>query len=135
VRIGIVADIHDAVGPLARALDEFRSRGVEQVISLGDACETLMYQGRPREVAALLRQSGAVGVWGNHDFGLCWDVPEAIRNLVPPDLLEYMGTMQPQLAVAGCRFSHVEPWLDAYNLEDLWYYEGLPDTAETAGWR
>jgi hypothetical protein len=27
-----------------------------------------------------------------------------------------------------CRFTHVEPWLDAHDLAQLWYFEGLPDT-------
>jgi len=30
-------------------------------------------------------------------------------------------------------FSHVEPWLDAHNLEHLWYYDGPPDTPEKVG--
>ena len=48
-------------------------------------------------------------------------------------MLEYMAGMQPQLVVEGCRFSHVEPWLDAFKVEDLWYFEGPPDTPEKAG--
>jgi hypothetical protein len=90
----------------------------------------LLGRGRIGEVAALLRECSAVGVWGNHDFGACYDVSEEVRRLTPPNVLEYMATMQPQLVVGGCRFSHVEPWLNAHNIEDLWYYEGPPDTPE-----
>jgi hypothetical protein len=131
VRIGIVADIHEAVEPLARALAEFRRRGVDQVVNLGDACDTLSL-GKTGEVVALLRDCGAVGVWGNHDFGACYDVPDEVRRRTPPDVLEYLATMQPHLVLGGCRFTHNETWLDPHKMEDLWYYEGLPDTPEKA---
>jgi hypothetical protein len=133
VRIGIVTDIHEAVAPLQQALAEFRRRGVDQVVSLGDACDTLLHPSRAGEVVALLRESRAVGVWGNHDFGLCREVSERVRGQVAPGVLEYLATMQPHLVVAGCRFSHVEPWLDACQLENLWYLGGPPDTPEKAG--
>jgi hypothetical protein len=130
MRIGIVADVHEAIEPLERALLEFRRRGVDQVVSLGDACDTFSRMGRAAEVVALLREVRAVGVWGNHDFGLSYMVPEKLRQQTAPDVLEYMGTMQPHLVVDGCRFSHVEPWLDARKVENLWFYDGPPDTPE-----
>jgi hypothetical protein len=130
MRIGILADIHEAVGPLERALDEFRRRRVDLVVSLGDACDTFSASGLAGEVVALLRAAGAVGVWGNHDVGLCFQVPESLRQRAGPAVLEYMAGMQPQLVVEGCRFSHVEPWLDARKVEDLWYFDGPPDTPE-----
>ena len=132
MRLGIVADIHEAVEPLQRALTEFHRRGVDQVVSLGDACDTFSRVGRSGEVVALLREAHAVGVWGNHDFGLSYDVSERLRQETPPDVLEYMATMQPHLVINGCRFSHVEPWLDACKIENLWYFDGPPDTPEKA---
>ncbi len=133
MRIGIVADIHEAIESLQQALYEFRIHQVDMVVSLGDACDTFGPAGRSAEVAALLRNAGAVGVWGNHDLGLCCDVSDEIHRVAAPELLDYMSSMQPQLVVAGCRFSHVEPWLDARRLEDLWYFDGLPDTSERVG--
>lgn len=130
--IGIVADIHETVGPLRQALAEFDRRGVDLVVSLGDACDTFSPVGQAAEVVALLRAARAVGVWGNHDIGMCVDVPEKIRQRVAPGVLEYMAGMRPQLVVGGCRFSHVEPWLDARKIEDLWYFDGPPDTAAKA---
>jgi hypothetical protein len=132
MRIGIVTDIHEAIVPLKRALEEFRRRSVDQVVSLGDACDSFSRVGRAAEVVALLRATGAVGVWGNHDFGLARDVPQIIREGAAPEVLEYMGTMEPYLAIEDCRFSHVEPWLDANKAENLWYYDGPPDSADKA---
>ena len=34
------------------------------------------------------------------------------------------------LDVEGCLFSHVEPWLDPEKIEDLWYFDGPPETPE-----
>jgi len=133
VRIGILADIHEAIEPLRRALVEFRRMGVDQVVSLGDACDTCGTVGRAGETVALLREARAVGVWGNHDFGLCGDVPSELRQRAAPGVLDFMASMQPHLVLEGCRFSHVEPWLDACQIENLWYFDGLPDTAEKAG--
>ena len=132
MRIGILADIHEAIEPLQRALAEFRSRRVDLIVSLGDACDSFSSEGRASEVVRLLREAHAVGVWGNHDFGLSVEVSEALREMAGPTVVDYMATMQAQLVLAGCRFSHVEPWLDARKVENLWYFDGPPDTPEKA---
>src|SRR5215472_11659351 len=107
MQIGIVADIHEAIEPLRTALAEFHGRGVEVVVNLGDACDTFTPVGRSAEVVALLREAGAVGVWGNHDVGLCNQVSNKVRNDTDPAVLAYMATMRPHLMLEGCRFSHV----------------------------
>ncbi|MBC7820449.1 MAG: metallophosphoesterase family protein [Planctomycetaceae bacterium] len=132
MRIGIVADIHEEVDSLKRALSLFRREGVDAVVSLGDACDSYRASGNPAQVATLLREAGAVGVWGNHDVGLSYEVSDQLRRLADPAFLEYMSGMQPHLTIENCRFSHVEPWLDAKKIEDLWYFDGWPDTPEKA---
>ena len=131
--IGIVADIHDSVVPLEATLARFRGLGVEQVVSLGDAFETFK-RGEPgAKIALLLREHRAMGVWGNHDVGLSHKIPSDIRAVADPDLLEFTQSLKPQLVLDSCRFSHVEPWLDPTNIEDLWHFDGTPNTAELAG--
>ena len=130
--LGLVADIHEDVESLDTALGRFRQRQVDLVVSLGDACDSFSDIGRSREVVALLREARAVGVWGNHDFGLCTNVRDDVRAEAGSEVLEFMAGMKPQLVVDDIRFSHVEPWLDANRFEDLWYYEGPPDTVEQA---
>jgi hypothetical protein len=132
MQIGIVADIHEAIEPLRNALAEFRSRDVERVVNLGDACDTFTPVGRSSDVVALLRGAGAVGVWGNHDVGLCNQVSDKVQHETDPAVLAYMATMRPQVVLEDCRFSHVEPWLDAGLVENLWYFDGVPDTPEKA---
>lgn len=132
MRIGIVADIHDAVAPLERALALFRERGVDVVVTLGDAFESIRPGDPGVEVGRLLAEAGPVGVWGNHDVGVSDAVPESIRAIADPRLLEYAAALTPQRVVSGCRFCHIEPWKDARSLEDLWIFEGVPETGAQA---
>jgi predicted phosphodiesterase len=125
MRLGLLADIHEAVDLLREALGLFRRHGVDEVISLGDFCG--MHE-HLEETVTLLRDAGVVGVWGNHDFGLCRPAGPSIGERVPADLLAWTTTMQPRLLRDDCLFTHVEPWLDANDLMQLWYFDGLPDT-------
>ena len=128
MRIGIVSDIHDDVTTLRTALTALRREGVEQVVSLGDAFDSCKPGDPGVEVASLLHEAGAVGVWGNHDVGLSHEVSAEVRELAAPSLLEFAARLQPQLTLEGCRFSHIEPWRDPRRVEDLWAFDGMPDT-------
>lgn len=130
--IGIVADIHDAVEPLARALALLRDRGVERIVTLGDAFDSCLPGEPGAQVARLLQEADATGVWGNHDFGLSREVPLQILDRADPAVLGFAARLQPQLAMDECRFSHIEPWKDPCRLEDLWDFDGVPDTGERA---
>lgn len=126
MNIGIVTDVHEDVENLARVLEALR--GVDVLVSLGDTCDLYGPASRAAGVAALLRDAGAVGVWGNHDIGLCHDVPARVRATADPALLAYMATMRPRLEIDGCHFSHVEPWLDPHDPAQIWYFDGPPET-------
>lgn len=132
MHVGIVADIHDAVKPLRTALSLLRERGVEHVVTLGDAFDSFHPGGPSAEVAALLREAGAIGVWGNHDVGLSHEVTEQMRAGADHALLAFAARLEPQLVLERCRFSHIEPWKDPRRLEDLWGSAQAPDTTERA---
>jgi hypothetical protein len=128
MRIGILADIHEDLDHLRWAIAVLGEHGADRLVVLGDVCG--MHAGL-EETVTLLDQAGATGVWGNHDFGLCGDNPR------PEDwqrygerILGFMGRLRPRLEVDGCLFTHVEPWLDPEKLEDLWYFDGPPETPE-----
>ena len=125
--LGLLADIHEAVEPLREALGVFAAHGVEEVVVLGDICR--MHR-RLAETVALLHEARAVGVWGNHDFGLCRDIGDDIRQRFAPAILEYAQTLQPTLVREDCLFTHVEPWLDANDIAQLWYFDSPPRTPE-----
>ncbi|CAN5666504.1 hypothetical protein BH23PLA1_BH23PLA1_28990 [soil metagenome] len=127
MKLGLLADIHEHVEHLEAALSWFDREGVEQVVVLGDVFEM---GNRLDETTRLLIEAGAVGVWGNHDFGLCKDPEPDLRARYSAEALDFLATLQPRLEIEGCLFTHVEPWLDPENVLDLWFYEGSPETPE-----
>lgn len=130
MRIGIITDVHDDTERLARALAALRADNVDAIVSLGDTSDLHGRWQNVSGVAALLKQYGVVGVWGNHDHGLCRDVSDDAKAKFDANSLAYMATMQPRLVLADCHFSHVEPWLNPEKVEDLWLCSGLPDVPE-----
>jgi hypothetical protein len=121
VRLGIITDIHEHVELLRAVLDDLKQREVDQVVFLGDLVET---GERIEETCRLLADAQVVGVWGNHDFGLCHEVSEEIRQSYSDPVLRFMESLRPRLEIAGCLFAHVEPWLDPTVVEDLWFFGG-----------
>lgn len=134
MRIGLVTDIHNHGAELATALELFRARGVGQVVTIGDACDVFGKGDGADEVATLLDRCSAAGVWGNHDFCLCRDVPDAFRDRYPPVVLDVMARMQPRLIVGDCHFSHKESSVDPHDVAQLWDICDRPlDLMERAG--
>lgn len=120
MRLGLVTDIHNHAAELARALELFRERGVEQVVTIGDTLDAFAGGGGAAEVAALLQECGAIGVWGNHDFTFCREVPERVRVRHPQMVLDVMARMQPRLVIGDCHFSHKESSVDPHDVSQLW---------------
>lgn len=124
MKLGLLTDIHEQVANLRTALDRFRKEQVDQVVVIGDLFETGK---RIEETCRLLTEAKAIGVWGNHDYGLCFEPSEEVCAKYPTSVIEYMTSLRPRLTIDDCHFTHVEPWLDPENVGDLWYYEGPPD--------
>lgn len=120
MRLGLLADVHEAVELLDLAIVALRGRGVDRFVCLGDVFET---GPRLAEAVDRLERAGAVGVWGNHDFGLCVDPAEETLSRYPGPTLDYLATFRGALTLGGCRFAHIEPWLDPTAIEDLWHLE------------
>ncbi len=120
MRLGLVTDIHNHAAELALALKLFRERGVDQIVTIGDTCDAFAGGGGVAEVAALLHECGAIGVWGNHDFTFCHDVPDHVRERHPPKVLDVMAKMQPRLVIGDCHFSHKESSVDPFDVSQLW---------------
>jgi predicted phosphodiesterase len=133
MRIGLVTDIHGDGDGLARALERFRDHRVDQVVTIGDTCDAFGRGDGAGVVTASLEGCGAVGVWGNHDFTLCRDVPAEVRHRCPPGVLEFMGRMRPRLVVGDCHFSHRESSVDPHDVSQLWDLgDGPTDLMERA---
>ena len=124
MKLGLITDIHEHVGHLRTALEHFRREKVEQIVVIGDV---FAMGERIEETCRLLADVNAIGVWGNHDFGLCVDLDDDIREKYPPVVIGFMASLRSRLDVGGCHFTHVEPWLNPEDVADLWYFEGPPD--------
>jgi predicted phosphodiesterase len=121
MRIGLVADIHNDADLLSEAVAALDARGVDLLITLGDTCDVFLPDGGIVEVAALLQERGAVGVWGNHDFVLCRNVDERyLTRYAGTSILDFMAGMLPTLVVGDCHFSHLEPLGDPHDVAHLW---------------
>lgn len=127
MKIGLLTDIHEAVEHAAAAIEELRRRDAETIISLGDFC---CMEERLSEMCELLLRENVRSVWGNHDFGLCADVAAGRATQYPAHVQEFVRSVESRIEIESCLFCHVEPWLDTNQLEDLWYYEGQPETQE-----
>jgi hypothetical protein len=127
MKLGLLADIHEDTRQLRQAIALLEQQGAERFVVLGDVFETgkLIEQ-----TVRLLQEVRAVGVWGNHDVGLCFDPSEEVCQRSSAAVLGFMGSLQPHLEIDGCLFTHVEPWLDPHKVEDLWYFDGPPDSPE-----
>jgi hypothetical protein len=130
MRIGILADIHEQLDPLRHALGMLQKSNIDRIVVLGDTFDGFGDLGNAATIVSLLEQAGVEGVWGNHDFGLCHQVMDQARELYPPEVFGFMKRMQPYLEIEDCHFSHGEPWLDPYEVMDLWHFDGYPDTVE-----
>jgi predicted phosphodiesterase len=127
MKLGLLADIHENTRELQKAIAVLGEHGAERFVVLGVVFETGK---RIEQTVQLLREVDAVGVWGNHDVGLCFDPADAVCERYSAHVLEFMGRLQPHLEIDGCLFTHVEPWLDPHTVEDLWYFHGPPDSPE-----
>jgi hypothetical protein len=124
MKLGLITDIHEQVDELAIALDRLHERRVDRIVFLGDV---FAMGERIEETCCLLDQANVVGVWGNHDFGLCGNPSEELRSKFPESVVDYLATLRPKLEIDDCFFCHIEPWLDPENITDLWFFEGPPD--------
>lgn len=124
MKLGLVTDIHENVVNLRSALDHFHRDQIDQVVVIGDL---FLHGEKIDETCRLLAESRAIGVWGNHDFGLCVTPTKESRKRYSADVIRFMTTLQPRLTRWECHFSHIEPWLDPEKLDDLWYYDGPPN--------
>ena len=124
MKLGLITDIHEHVDYLRAALDQLRSEGVDQIVMIGDVFEM---SERIEETCRLLADARAIGVWGNHDFGLSFQPGTDLRERHGPAVIDFMTSLKPRLEIDGCYFAHIEPWLNPEELCDLWYFDGLPD--------
>jgi len=124
MKLGLITDVHEQVELLRIALDHFRQEQVDQIVIIGDVFET---GERIEETCRLFAEVGAIGVWGNHDYGICTSPSDEIRMRYSASIIGFMTSLRPRFELDRCYFAHVEPWLDPEDIADLWFFEGPPE--------
>lgn len=127
MKLGLIADIHEHVEELQKCLERLEVEHVDRIVMLGDVFEL---GHRIGETCELLANAKAGGVWGNHDFGLCVSDTDEFRQQYGNVVVDYMQSLTSELVIDDCYFAHIEPWLDPSKLEDLWFFEGIPQTPD-----
>lgn len=127
MKLGLITDIHEDAELLHACLLHLQKMNVESIIALGDVCDM---GHRLDETCNLLREFGVVGVWGNHDYGMCLQPEIDLTNPLLPTTKSYMQALTSQVVLEDCYFAHIEPWLDPNSMEDLWFFDGTPDTPD-----
>ena len=127
MKLGLISDIHERVDNLQNCLRLLKKEGVDQIVMLGDVYEM---GHRIRATCELLDKENVVGVWGNHDFGLCVNPTTEMLQNFGAEVIGYMTSLKARIVIDDCYFAHTEPWLNSDQLEDLWFFDGMPETAE-----
>jgi hypothetical protein len=110
MKIGILADIHEHLVHLRAAVRTFQDSRVDKVVVLGDVIETGQHI---EETIEVLREANVVGVWGNHDLGLCHQPDVEFTQQYGASILDFFASLAPHLELEGLLFSHGLPTWDA----------------------
>src|SRR5262245_58790642 len=96
VRLGILADIHEHSRRLQKAIAVLQEHGAERFVVLGDVFDTGK---RIEKTVRLLEEVNAVGVWGNHEAGLCFDTDARLCERYGAGVLGFMGGREPHVVM------------------------------------
>lgn len=110
MRIGILADIHAHLDNLQAALAGLQAAGIDRIVVLGDLIESPRHAA---ETISLLKAQYAVGVWGNHELGLCVEPRPEVCALYPAWVVDYFSTLAARFELGELLFSHSLPSQDA----------------------
>ncbi len=110
-RIGLVADSHDQLEALARAVSMLEQRGAESLVHLGDICDSLRLD-LLEDSVRLLRRHRMLVVKGNNDFML-----ENLLRCQPPEsrdryvhLAAFLEGLPMRIVWDGVCFAHSLPF-------------------------
>jgi hypothetical protein len=129
MRIGLLADIHENVDALEASIQRCRREGVDCLVTLGDIFETGEHFA---DAVDLLRDADVSGVWGNHEFALYAGRGDSVESQFDWRTLDYMKRLTARHEVDGVLFGHVLPCLDPTDVQQPWYVERAPSTAQAA---
>ena len=127
MKLGLLADLHECLPNLEAALERLAAEPIDRLVLLGDIVET----GRHIDaVVDRLENSGAIGVWGNHDMGLAIEPDEQVRSWFSAKVVDFFARLRGRLVLADCHFSHAPSFMDPADWEQPWYTGERPTEPE-----
>ncbi len=124
MKIGLITDVHNDVVRLRNALEIFSLRGVDQILTIGDTFDPMKEPDGILEIAQLLSDRKVIGVWGNHDYCFCREIPECYIARYPSAMFDYLKTIGPRIELGEMHFSHREVYVDPFDPIQLWDLTG-----------
>lgn len=124
MKIGLITDVHNDAVRLRNALDVFSLRGVDQILTIGDTFDPMVEPAGITEVAWLLSDRNVIGVWGNHDYCFCREIPECYIARYPEAMFDYLKSIGPCIELGEIHFSHREVFVDPFDPIQLWDLTG-----------
>lgn len=110
-RIGLLSDNHGRLRALKQAIGALRRRGAEQLIHLGDFCDSLQRRD-PAAVVRVLMENGVLAVKGNNDYIVEQRLaaktgPEAVD---PAGVRDYLQGIPVRIVDGDLCFAHSLPF-------------------------
>jgi len=99
-------------------------REVDQILTIGDTFDPMAETAGITEVVKLLSDRKVIGVWGNHDYGFCREIPECYIQRYPAAMFDYLKSIGPSLVLGQMHFSHREVFVDPFDPIQLWDLTG-----------
>ncbi len=113
--LGILADFHGLPNKLREAIKVLSGQGVEKIIHLGDAVDTL----RPEtvdECISLLDENAIAGVMGNHEYSLVRHHFKRYPERFSEQSKAYVVSLPEVLVLDGICFTHFSPFGGVHGL-------------------
>jgi predicted phosphodiesterase len=110
-RIGLLSDNHGRLRVLKRAIGALRRRGADQLIHLGDFCDSL-HRRDPAAIVRVLKENGVLAVMGNNDYIV--EKRLALKNgrdrEVSAGVRAYLGDLPVRIVNGDLCFAHSLPF-------------------------
>lgn len=107
--IGLIADSHGRTDLLAAAIGMLEDMGVDQIIHLGDICDSLAPLAL-EDAVAVLQEHRVHALRGNNEYAILVNHQGERSNSLPAGVLSYLEALPYTITMGDVRFAHSAPF-------------------------
>lgn len=107
--IGLIADSHGRTDLLVRAIRMLRGMGVQEIVHMGDICDSLAPLAL-EDAVAVLQENGVQAIRGNNEYAILVNHQGDRANLLPAGVLSYLQGLPYTISRGDVRFAHSAPF-------------------------